>query len=84
MIDGAICDENGRIYVQYYQPVPKYVQLGKKEYVCSVQHAISMLLADEGDVPSLLEHLGGCCGGQRKVFQLASQGAVNVWRTGDR
>jgi hypothetical protein len=84
MIEGAIYDEGGRVYIRYFQPAPKYVKIGNKEYVSGVQHAVSMFLADESDVPALLAHLGGCCGGQRKIFSLASQGAVNVFLTGDR
>ena len=83
MIQDAIYVD-GRVAIRYYQPIPKYVKLGSKEYVCSVQHAVSMLFVEEADVPALLAHEGGCCGGKRKVFSLATQSAVNVYLTGDR
>jgi len=82
MISGAIYD-NGLVFVRFHQPVPKYVKIGVKEYVCDVRHGVSLLLVTEGEVPALLAHEGGCCGGQKKVFSLASEGAVKVWLTGN-
>ena len=79
-----IKDENGKVYVRYYQPIPKYVTVGGREYVCDVQHGVSMLLVNEEEVPPLLSHKGGCCGGERLVFSLPSQEAVNVYLTGNR
>jgi len=79
-----IKDENGKVYIRYYQPVPKYVIVAGKEYVCDVRHAVSMLLVNENEVPALLNHIGGCCGGQRKVFSLPNQETINVWCTGNR
>ena len=75
---------DGKIAIRYYQPIPKYVQIGKKEYVCDVRHGVSILLVEENEVQPLLGVRGGCCGGQRKVFMLPNQEAVNVWQTGDR
>lgn len=83
MIEGAVyVGEN--VAVRYYQPTPKYIQIGAKEYVCTVQHGVSLVFVPETEVSSLLGHLGGCCGGQRRVFDLCSQGAYNVYSTGDR
>lgn len=87
MIEGAIYVGEGddkKVAIRYYQPVPKLIQIGTKEYVTSVQHGVSLVLVPEEEVPALLAHLGGCCGGQRRVFELASQGAWNVYSTGDR
>lgn len=83
MIDGAFYVD-GNVAVQYYQPVPKYVQIGQKEYVCVVEHSVSMLLLPEEDVPSVLGYLGGCCGQKRVVFSLASEEVYNIWKTGRR
>lgn len=83
MIDNAVYRE-GMVAVRYYQPVPKYIRIGNKEYVCSVQHSVSLLFVPEEEVGSLLSYKGGCCGGQRLVFSLASQDALNVWMTGNR
>ncbi len=70
--------------LKYYMPIPKYVEIGKNAYVCDVRHGVSMLLVNESEVPSLLAFDGGCCGGTRKVFSLASQEAYNIWSTGER
>lgn len=83
MINGAVY-QDGKVVLRYYQPTPKYIQIGNKEYVCDVRHGVSILLVEENEAQSLLDFLGGCCGGQRKVFSLANQESVNVWKTGDR
>jgi hypothetical protein len=75
---------DGKVAVRYYQPIPKLVVIKGQQHVCDVRHAVSMLLLDESDVSAALEYLGGCCGGQRKVFSLPNQETVNVWLTGDR
>ena len=79
-----IKDENGKVYVMYHQPIPKYIKVGEKEYIADVKHGVSMVLADEEDVPALLDAMGGCCGGRKKIFHLPSQEAVNVYLTGNR
>lgn len=79
-----IKDPNGKVYIRYYQPTPKYIQVGKNEYVTTVRFGVSMILADENDVPALLAAEGGCCGGKRKIFALPNQESVNVWLTGNR
>lgn len=76
-------DSSGKIYLKYYMPVPKLIRIGKKEYITTVRHGISMLLVDESEVEPLLNFLGGCCGQKRKVFSLASEQAVNVFLTGN-
>lgn len=83
-MEGAIKNEEGKVYVRYYQPIPKYIKIGKNEYVCDVRHSVSMLIVPEDEVQPLLDFLGGCCGGKRKVFSLPTQEAVNVYLTGDR
>jgi hypothetical protein len=83
MIEGAVYSD-GKVAVRYHQPVPKYVKIGDKEYVCDVKHGVSMLLVEESEVPALLAVEGGCCGGKKKVFSLCGQEAFNVWSTGHR
>lgn len=75
---------DGKIAIRYYMPIPKYIQIGKKDYVCDVRHGVSMLLVEENEVAPLLSYKGGCCGGERLVFSLPNQEAVNVFLTGDR
>jgi len=81
MIQGAQY-ENGKVYIRYGQPIPKFIKINGKELVCNVQHGISMLVVDESDVPALLAVQGGCCGGTKLVFSLASELAVKVWKDG--
>jgi hypothetical protein len=79
-----IKNPDGKVYVMYYQPIPKLIKLGSRGLVCDVQHGVSMLLVDEADVSAILAIQGGCCGGKRLVFHLPSQEAVNVYLTGKR
>ena len=83
MIPNAVYHD-GKIALRYYQPIPKYVRVGQNEYVCDVRYGVSLLLVSEEEVAPLLSVIGGCCGGQRKVFSLCGQEAFNVWRTGNR
>lgn len=83
MIEGAVYVD-GKVAVRYYEPVPKYVKVGSKGYVCSVKHGVSVLLVDEADAPAFLALEGGCCGGKRKLFSLCSEHAYKVFDTGDR
>jgi len=83
-MDGAITNPQGLIYLCYHQPIPKMVSVGGGEYVCEVRRGVSMLLVSEAEAGLLLNYIGGCCGGQKKVFSLASQGAVNLWEYGER
>ena len=79
-----IKDENGKVFVKYYDPTPKFVRVGEHEYVATVQHGVSMFLAEESDVPAIIATKGGCCGQQRLIFSLPNQESVNVWLTGNR
>lgn len=84
MIDGAITNPQGKIFLRYFQPIPKMVTVGNNSHVCDVRHGVSMLLVEESEAIPLLSYLGGCCGGQKKVFSLANQAAVNVWENNER
>lgn len=83
MIDGAVY-RDGKVAIRLDQPIPKYVQVNRHEYVASVQHGVSVLFADEADVSALLNVIGGCCGGQKKIFSLCSEHALKVFDTGER
>ncbi len=80
-----IKNKEGKVYIRYYQPANKFVRVGKNEYVATVQHGVSMILAEETDAQALLEYRGrGCCGEPPRIFSLPNQESVNVWETGDR
>lgn len=82
-MEGAVYVDSN-VALRYHQPTPKYVQIGSKEYVCSVKNGVSLLFVAENEVPLLLGYLGGCCGGQKRVFSLCSNEAYIVYSTGDR
>jgi hypothetical protein len=75
---------NGKVALQYYMPVPKYINVGGREYVTDVRHGVSLLFVEPELVPRILDLEGGCCGGKRKIFSLCGQEAFNVWLTGNR
>lgn len=75
---------DGQVALRFYQPVPKYVQISGKDFVCDVRHGVSLIFVPENLVQPALDYLGGCCGQARKVFSLCSQEAYNVWLTGNR
>jgi len=81
MIPNAVY-ENGLVAVIYYQPMPKYIKVGNIQHVFSCEHGISLAWVPEKDVPLLLSHLGGCCGGKRNVVYLASPVQVSHWKDG--
>ena len=83
MIANAVYKDD-LVALRFYQPVPKYVQVSGKDYVCDVRHGVSLLFVSEPEVQPLLDYLGGCCGQSRKVFSLCSQEAYNVYSTGNR
>ena len=73
---------DGKVAVRYYQPIPKTIDVAGKKYSTNVHFGIALVLADESDVPALLNHLGGCCGGKRHVFSLATPLAIQIWNNG--
>lgn len=81
MIEGAQYLD-GKVVLRYFQPIPKMVVIHGKAYMVNVQYGVPLLFADEEDAPELLETLGGCCNQKTKVFSLASEIALKVWREG--
>ena len=84
MIPGAQYVD-GNVVVRYKTPIPKYIKIGTKEYICDVRYGVSLLFVAEAEVQSLLDFEEGCnCGGgKRKPFTLASEVAIKVWREGN-
>ncbi len=83
MIDGAVYNENGLVALRYFQPAPKLVSLGQNRYYFDCQHGLSLAFVPEADVPPLLSHLGGCCGGKKQIIFLASQVQYEHWKSGN-
>jgi hypothetical protein len=72
----------GRVAVRYAQPIPKLIQIGSERYYFDCQYGVSLAFVDEADVPTLLNHKGGCCGGQKLVITLASPAVYSHWLDG--
>ena len=78
-------NEAGQIALAYYQPSPKMVTVGKRAYVFTPQHAVSLAWVEPEDVATLLEMKKSCCGGsQNPMFRYATDGQVRTWTTGER
>jgi len=73
-----------KVILRYFQPIPKLIKVGSKQYYFDCQHGVSLAFVDEKEAPILLEVLGGCCGGKKKVITLASEGIYKYWLSGDR
>ena len=75
---------DGKVAVVYYQPMPKIIKVNNTPYFFDCQYGVSLCLVPEDIAPRLLEQLGGCCGGKRKIITLASQAVYTHWLTGNR
>ncbi len=82
MIPNAVYVD-GKVVVQYYQPVPKYIKTPVGEVVFDCQHGISLAFVDEPLANSLIQYQGGCCGGKRFVVSLASEVIYQHWLHGN-
>lgn len=78
MIPGAVYVD-GKVAIRFWQPSPKYVKRGQKEYVFDVRRGISLIFVNEDEVQAILATIGGCCDQKRQIFSLASQHAVDFW-----
>lgn len=74
---------DGKVAIYYNQPAPRYVKLDEREYVFDCRHGVSLALVSEEDVQRMLDYLGGCCGGKRQIFFLASQALYSHWLDGN-
>jgi hypothetical protein len=81
MIENAVYVDS-KVAIFYYQPIPKYVKVGTKEYVFDCQHGISLVFVTEEEVQPMLDAIGGCCGGKRKIMYLASPVQYSHWLDG--
>lgn len=76
-------DENGKVVLRYFQPIPKLVKVQGRAVYFDAQHGISLAFVDDDIVPPLLAYLGGCCGGQRQVIFLATETQYSHWKDGN-
>lgn len=77
-----IKDENGKVILRYFQPIPKLVKVGGQNVYFDAQHGLSLAFVDEHLVLPLLSHLGGCCGQQRQIIFPATETQYSHWKDG--
>lgn len=78
-----IKDENNRIILVYYQPMPKTVNIDGESIVFTPQFGISLgFVKDELTASRLLSYRGGCCGNKRQVIFPATQIQYEHWKFG--
>lgn len=76
-------DENGKVVLRYFQPMPKLIKVSGQNVYFDAQHGISLAFVDESLVNPLLSHLGGCCGQKRQIIFLATQTQYQHWLDGN-
>lgn len=81
MIDGAIYID-GKVVLRYAQPIPKLIKVGDSQHYFECQFGVSLAFVDEDKVQAMLEYLGGCCGGKKKVITLAPESIYRHWLDG--
>ena len=79
-----IYNEEGKVALVYYQPIPRVVKYQDKVYSFDCQHGVSLGWVDKEDVDGLLTLKGGCCDRKRQMLFVASQPVYTHWLTGRR
>lgn len=69
----------GEVALCYYQTTNPLVEVGDHGYKFSTQANICLAWVKEEDAPSILSRKGGCCGGKRPIFRVASANDVRRW-----
>ena len=78
--NGRIANENGEIAIRYKPDIPKYLQVGKSEYVFTVNNHVSLIWVKPDEVDRILNMKKECCGGNTTFpCQIASEVAVKFW-----
>lgn len=71
-----------KVVIYYSQPAPKLVNVRGTQVYFDCQHGISLAFVSEELVSPLLSYLGGCCGGKKKIFHLATEVQYKHWLDG--
>lgn len=84
----AINDGAGNVALCYYHTTNPLVELGSGEsyrvYKFVTQHNICLAWVKLEDAQRILNILGGCCGGKKPVYRVASETEVRRWTNGGR
>lgn len=81
MIEGASY-VGEKVILRYAQPIPKLIKVNDKQYYFECKFGVSLAFVDEKEVPAMLNYRGGCCGGNKLVITLASEGIYQHWLNG--
>ena len=79
-LDQAQHNEVGEVALCYYQTVNPLIELGNGHaYKFITKANICLAWVREEDAQGLLDRKGGCCGGKRSIFRVASEADVRRW-----
>ncbi len=70
---------NGSVALCYYQTTNPLIEVSGRAYKFSTQHNICLSWVSELDAPVILAKKGGCCGGKKSVFRVATETEVRRW-----
>lgn len=76
-------DENGKVALRYFQPIPKMIKVQGQNVFFDAQHGISLAFVDENLVQPLVSFLGGCCGQKRQIIFPATLTQYQHWKDGN-
>lgn len=78
-ITKAQSDGNGNVALCYYQTTNPLVEINGSGYKFLTQHNICLAWVKVADAPAILNKKGGCCGGKKSVFRVATETDVRRW-----
>lgn len=81
LLSDAIENESGQVALCYYQTTNPLITLenGTIGYKFQTRANICLAWVNREHAQSLLDMLGGCCGGKRRIIYVASQTDVDRW-----
>lgn len=75
-------NDAGEVALCYYQTTNPLVEVNGRGYKFITRANICLAWVKPEDAPKILEMRGGCCGGKRPVFRVASEDDVRRWTNG--
>lgn len=77
---GHVCNTDGWIFLRYFQPIQKLVEIGGNSYVFVPQCNVSGCWVRPQDVSRILDIRRECCGGQRTAsFGYSNEENARLW-----
>ena len=75
----TIANASQQVALKYRQPATR-AELGKYAFV--VRANISLAWIELGDIDFLIRRMGGCCGGNQRMYRYANESDVRRWTNG--